>query len=802
MPLLDLYADRAGQEYDRQLANPGPAPQPTFSLWSAAGAGVNALPAAGVETAGSFADILSSLGTVGASLGGSSRGMFSPQTDAERQQEAEARKRMLDSQSFDFTAGNVLRRKADEFAPDPATSHRADQVVHGIVKFGAKAVTAVSTMGPAAGAAVLGLEEANTTAQRLRVEGVDTSTAVKVGAVQGAFSAAGAVLPVGGSTVMQTLGLAAIGGPGAFMAQEQLSKSILQQAGYNDQASQHDPLDPLGLALSTIIPGGFGALHMRGVAKRAEAVGAGKVPLDSLKPDEVRGLKYDDPRLDAYAEKSAQAHGVPPAILLAIKNAGEKSGPTAKSPAGAVGVMQFMEPTAREMGLKDRTDPVASIDAGAAYLRKLHDSYGSWDAAVAHYNGGGAQAAIVRGGGRPTIPETAAYLDRVQKYVHEHTASEAAQVPDAVDAARVQVLNDTLRSLPDHPDAYGELQKAADAVAEGPVLETVPHPDRMRLEGEMAGIESQRAELLPTAGDLAERGAIRQIHQELALMEQQRPDLSEVAVKNLARQIQADERMSYKSALGEASKRMAEASGDFERRSARLQGAIDRNAKAQQAVQRLGELDARVGEIQRELQQLPLTSARLNSPKPNDLPAPESVSLNGETPPKATEPAQVAGEPPVPAGHVRLYHGGLDMPDATSRFVAPGNRHYAEGYAAKTQGGRVFYHDIPESDPRLVPAFDASGASVKAPLNFFELKGEEARGMKPLVEAGQGKPQSLDAQLAQQAAVLHPDMPVILPGAEEAIPLSEALRRIAQDQADEAGVGELVKVAAQCALSA
>jgi soluble lytic murein transglycosylase-like protein len=91
---------------------------------------------------------------------------------------------------------------------------------------------------------------------------------------------------------------------------------------------------------------------------------------------------------------------VPPALLLAVKNAGEKSGPTAVSGKGATGVMQFMEGTAKEMGLADRTDPVASIDAGARYLKKLHDAYGSWDAAVAHYNGGGAQAAIVRGGGR------------------------------------------------------------------------------------------------------------------------------------------------------------------------------------------------------------------------------------------------------------------------------------------------------------------------------------------------------------------------------------------------------------------
>jgi hypothetical protein len=58
------------------------------------------------------------------------------------------------------------------------------------------------------------------------------------------------------------------------MAQEHLSRRILEEAGYLDQASLHNPFDPLGLALSTVIPGGFGAMHMRGEFRRAEGVKA------------------------------------------------------------------------------------------------------------------------------------------------------------------------------------------------------------------------------------------------------------------------------------------------------------------------------------------------------------------------------------------------------------------------------------------------------------------------------------------------------------------------------------------------
>lgn len=466
MSLEALYADSIEQGLQRWAANPGPEAPPSFNITSFLAAGAKGLPSAALESGGSVADVLSGFGTALAASGGSAGGMFSLPTPAEQKQEAQARDRMLKGEAFDVSAGNAMREQAQAFAPDPLTTHQADQVMHGLVRFGAKAVADVGTMGPA-GAILLGLDEGNTVTQNLRTEGLDTETAAKVGAVQGGISAASAVIPLGGRTIAQTIGLVGIGGPGSYMAQEHLSRRILEEAGYNDQASLHNPFDPLGLALSTIIPGGFGALHVRGEIRRAEGVKAGTVPLQQLRPEELRSLKYDDPRLDAYASQAAEANGVPPALLLAIKNAGEKSGPTAVSGKGATGVMQFMEGTAKEMGLADRTDPVASIDAAARYMRKLYDAYGSWDAAVAHYNGGGAQAAIVRGGGKPTAKETIGYLDRVQQYVAQHTAQEAAQHPQAVDAARVAALNDTVqRSLPDTPDAMAQVQRAADILGE------------------------------------------------------------------------------------------------------------------------------------------------------------------------------------------------------------------------------------------------------------------------------------------------------------------------------------------------
>jgi len=282
--LDDLYqADNDAAISDLVRRPPAPRPQSAkFSAWGLLTAAPRGIGAGSNETAGGVADVLGAFGQVmGATDARSS--MFSAQTEEQRKQEESARRKMLDK-GLDLDAGDNFRSVAREWMPDPTTAHVAEQTVFQLARFGTKAVTAVATAGPVAGPALVGLDEALTTADDLKRQGVDAETRMQVGAVAGVAGALGVALPVAGKTAVQTAALVATGGPGAFIAQQAATRQILQDADYSQIAQQYDPLDPVGLAVSTLVPAGFGLWAMRGMrkgpAKAGETAPAGEVPPD------------------------------------------------------------------------------------------------------------------------------------------------------------------------------------------------------------------------------------------------------------------------------------------------------------------------------------------------------------------------------------------------------------------------------------------------------------------------------------------------------------------------------------------
>ncbi len=136
-------------------------------------------------------------------------------------------------------------------------------------------------------------------------------------------------------------------------------------------------------------------------------------PTPSVAPPQTREPQTTvDPR--ALVTEAAIREGLPPELLHSLARVESGYRQDAVSPKGAVGIMQLMPDTARELGA-DPTDPRQNVAAGARYLRalllKYLDDPNQVHKALAAYNAG--PGAVDRYGGVPPYRETIEYVRRV-----------------------------------------------------------------------------------------------------------------------------------------------------------------------------------------------------------------------------------------------------------------------------------------------------------------------------------------------------------------------------------------------------
>jgi soluble lytic murein transglycosylase-like protein len=122
----------------------------------------------------------------------------------------------------------------------------------------------------------------------------------------------------------------------------------------------------------------------------------------------VKAVAGPPPAFRAAIDAAAERYDLSPDFLDAVARSESGYDPDIVSPVGAIGVMQLMPATARQLGVDPR-DPAQNIMGGAAYLRAQLDRFdGAVDLALAAYNAGSGR--VVQYGGVPPFRETRAYV--------------------------------------------------------------------------------------------------------------------------------------------------------------------------------------------------------------------------------------------------------------------------------------------------------------------------------------------------------------------------------------------------------
>ena len=130
----------------------------------------------------------------------------------------------------------------------------------------------------------------------------------------------------------------------------------------------------------------------------------GNFSLDSGTPAAWDG---DENEVTSLVRQAAQKYGMPEDIVLRLARQESGFKQSAKSSAGAIGVMQLMPGTAQGLGV-DPYDLHQNIDGGVRYLKEQYDNFGSWDKALAGYNAG--PGAVQKYNGVPPYAETQNYV--------------------------------------------------------------------------------------------------------------------------------------------------------------------------------------------------------------------------------------------------------------------------------------------------------------------------------------------------------------------------------------------------------
>lgn len=120
--------------------------------------------------------------------------------------------------------------------------------------------------------------------------------------------------------------------------------------------------------------------------------------------------------IDVVIKIIAKKQGIRKTLIKAMIIAESNYKHYAVSHCGAAGLMQLMPDTAKELGVKDRFNPVQNVCGGVKYIKMLLNEFdGNLTLALASYNAG--IGTVKRFGRVPRYKETINYIEKVNQYM-------------------------------------------------------------------------------------------------------------------------------------------------------------------------------------------------------------------------------------------------------------------------------------------------------------------------------------------------------------------------------------------------
>lgn len=117
-------------------------------------------------------------------------------------------------------------------------------------------------------------------------------------------------------------------------------------------------------------------------------------------------------QIQALINQVATEQGVDQRLLRAVVEAESDFNPSEVSNKGAMGLMQLMPGTAKELGVADPFNPYQNLTGGARYLKSMLGQFnGDVSLALAAYNAG--PGAVRKAGGIPNYAETKNYVNKI-----------------------------------------------------------------------------------------------------------------------------------------------------------------------------------------------------------------------------------------------------------------------------------------------------------------------------------------------------------------------------------------------------